>query len=256
MKEIKFPLLTKDQIEIRIGQIFPAKKEGDSDKASLLLYKTSRTDADILDKIVGIGNWQKRFYTLQGVGMENKMRSIVVCSVGIYDDDKKEWIWKDDSGSESNVEQDKGVCSDAFKRAAGGSSWGIGRELYSAPKIIVKIKSKYDNFFVKEIGYNANREIDKLKIINEDGVVVYTYPQTNERTQEKSEQPSQESEPRKLIKFVDHCYIKNYLMTASDEKAEDFKKWLKKNFETEDYTKLTEGQGAYVANKLREKTNG
>lgn len=170
MKKIEFPLLTKDDIELRIGQMNKA-----GDKATLLLYKTSRTDADILDKVVGAGNWQKRFYTLGGVGLGDNMRSIVVCSVGIYDDDKKEWIWKDDSGTESNVEQDKGVCSDAFKRAAGGSCWGIGRELYTAPTIWVSVTSKYDKFKVASISYNESREIKTLEIANEKGEIVYSY---------------------------------------------------------------------------------
>ena len=55
MKELKFPLLTKDQIEVRVGQV-------SAKGCTLLLYKTSRTDSEILDKVVGQGNWQKRFY--------------------------------------------------------------------------------------------------------------------------------------------------------------------------------------------------
>ena len=131
MKKLEFPLLQPNQIEVRVGQV--------GEKGfSLLLYKTARTDAEILDQVVGQGNWQKKFYTLNGVGIGDSVRSIVVCSVGIYDDDRKEWVWKDDSGTEGDIEQDKSVCSDAFKRAAGGSCWGIGRELYYTGFIFVK----------------------------------------------------------------------------------------------------------------------
>ena len=47
MKELKFPLLNKDQIEVRVGQITEYGY-------TLLLYKTSRTDAEILDKLKGL----------------------------------------------------------------------------------------------------------------------------------------------------------------------------------------------------------
>ena len=191
MKDYKFPLLEPYQIECRVGQV---TEKG----CTLLLYKTSRTDAEILDSVVGKGNWQKKFYTLQGVGIGNQVRSIVVCSVGIYDDDKKEWIWKDDSGTESQVEQDKGICSDSFKRAAGGSCWGIGRELYYTGFIFVrcgtKAKSndkgyelvdKYATYSVKEIKWNENPlTLKSLAIINDkSGDVVYSYGNSSPKIQ-------------------------------------------------------------------------
>ena len=40
---------------------------------------------------------------------------------------------KEDTGTESNTEAEKGLASDSFKRA--GFNWGIGRELYTAPFI-------------------------------------------------------------------------------------------------------------------------
>ena len=217
MKELIIPLLTEKDIEVRIGQVTK-----DESKASLLLYKTARTDAQILDDLVGAGNWQKKFYVLQGVGVGETMRSIVVCSVGIYDDDKKEWVWKDDSGTESNVEQDKGVCSDSFKRAAGGGSWGIGSELYSAPTIWVPITSKYDKFFVSKIGYNDRREISDLIIVNEKGECVYSM---NER------KPNTVSNKSVLI-----SKITKYLIRHSDKKT-SFYDWISKTYGT---TKLSD----------------
>ena len=62
---------------------------------------------------------------------------LLFCKVGILCDIDKEagphteWVWKSDTGSESNVEKDKGHVSDAFKRAC--VSWGIGRFLYRLP---------------------------------------------------------------------------------------------------------------------------
>lgn len=245
MKDLKFPLLTKDDIELRIGQM-----NKDGTKATLLLYKTSRTDADILDKVVGAGNWQKRFYTLNGVGIGDNMRSIVVCSVGIYDDDKHEWVWKDDSGTESNVEQDKGVCSDAFKRAAGGSCWGIGRELYSAPTIWVKVESKYDKFKVASISYTEDREIKTLEIANEKGEIVYqygirkNYSQTTEKTTQNSNEP---------ITKEDVDFITSYIGQLSGDSYKAFFDWLEKNFGTREFRKLNAEQGKIVSTRLKRK---
>lgn len=240
MKELNFPLLTKDDIEVRIGQM-----SQDKTKASLLLYKTSRTDADILDKVVGQGNWQKKFYTLQGVGIGDNMRSIVVCSVGIYDDDKKEWVWKDDSGTESNVEQDKGVCSDAFKRASGGSCWGIGRELYTAPTIWVKVESKFDKFTVASISYTDNRQIKTLEIANEKGEIVYSYPKNT-----KVAQTSQKEEKGSIAK-EDLDYINHYLeLLQNEESRKKLFNWIDKHFHTMNLESLTLSQGKQVVATL------
>lgn len=117
--------LRADEIEVRVAQ---ATEYG----ITLLLYKDARVDMAILDETVGQSNWQNKFY-------ENK--SILFCSLGIntnYNKPDKEdrWIWKDDAGTESNTEAEKGNASDARKRA--GFAWGIGRELYTAPFIKVR----------------------------------------------------------------------------------------------------------------------
>lgn len=159
---LTFPLLKADGIEVRVG----TNKEGSG--MSLLLYKTARVDANMLDKIVGVENWQKKYYELKGN---------IYCSLGIrckhevenFDGTKRieeEWVWKDDCGKESQTEAEKGEASDSFKRA--GFAWGIGRELYSSPFIWVSAKlgyDKYTKFEVKEIEYNEDKEINKLVIV-------------------------------------------------------------------------------------------
>ena len=259
MKEIKFPLLNKDQIEVRVGQV---SEYG----YTLLLYKTSRTDAEILDKVVGIGNWQKRFYTLQGVGVGETVRSIVVCSVGIYDDDKKEWIWKDDSGTEGNIEQDKSICSDAFKRASGGSCWGIGRELYYTGRIYVKggtqkkaygngfeLTDKFARFEVKEISWNENPlSLKKLVIVDENNNVVFSYPKNSNYSQNAQKTTQNEDEDygesiTQATKEVIQAIIGKYDI----DKLAQFKTWLNKNFGTTNIGDLTEVQGKKVINAIR-----
>lgn len=103
----KFRALTAEEIECRIGTISKTGKG-----LSLLLFKTSRTDSDILDETVGPENWQCRFYEQKGT---------LFCSLGIRivrDDGTSEWVWKDDAGSPSNMEAAKGEASDALTKIA------------------------------------------------------------------------------------------------------------------------------------------
>ena len=79
---------------------------------------------------------------------------------------EKQWVSKEDTGTESFTEKEKGLASDSFKRAC--FNWGIGRELYTAPFIWVNYIMKYQEkasryklnsgvkFSVKEITYNDN----------------------------------------------------------------------------------------------------
>lgn len=159
MKELKFPLLTKDDIELRIGQM-----SKDGTKASLLLYQDARCGMKYLDLVAGVGNWQKRYYEVRG---------LVICSIGIYDEERKEWIWKDDTGTAGSIEEEKSICSDSFKRSV--VCWGLARELYTAPDIWVKVESKYDKFKVASISYNEDREIKTLEIANKNNEIVYSY---------------------------------------------------------------------------------
>lgn len=110
--------LRADEIECRVAQ---AKQNG----VSLLLYKDARCDQNILDETVGAMNW-----------MRSHTRDNANCIVSIWDEKKQQWISKEDTGTESNTEKEKGLASDSFKRAC--FNWGIGRELYTAPFIWIK----------------------------------------------------------------------------------------------------------------------
>ena len=103
-------------------------------KATCVAYIDARDCQDLLDEVVGPENWQSMFYEENG---------LLFCKVGIASPiNGKEysnvWVWKSDTGSESNVEKDKGHASDAFKRAC--VSWGIGRFLYRLPIQTLKTK--------------------------------------------------------------------------------------------------------------------
>ena len=161
----KFRLLRADEIECRISQI--------SDKGlSLLLYKTARTDANLLDETFGFNCWQNDFKVVDGVLYGGI--GILTCG-GVSQPDghsefKTEWVWKWDAGTESNTEAEKGRASDAFKRA--GFKFGIGRELYTAPRIwisadkcTIRDRKCYDSFEVEKIVYNEKQEISGLSIL-------------------------------------------------------------------------------------------
>jgi hypothetical protein len=156
--EYKFRTLYANEIDCRVAQI--------SEKGlSLLLYKDARVDQNILDETVTPMNWQR-----------HHLRDNANCVVSIWDEDKKQWVEKEDTGTESFTEAEKGLASDSFKRAC--FNWGIGRELYSAPFIWVSasdcdIKQGrngknqcYDKFFVEQILYDDNRNIVALSIKN------------------------------------------------------------------------------------------
>jgi hypothetical protein len=110
--------LYAEEIECRVAQ---ANEYG----VSLLLYKDARCDQNILDETVGAMNW-----------MRSHTRDNANCIVSIWDREKQQWISKEDTGTESNTEKEKGLASDSFKRAC--FNWGIGRELYTAPFIWIK----------------------------------------------------------------------------------------------------------------------
>lgn len=103
MKQIR--LLRADEIDARVAQI---NEKG----ASLLLYKDARCDMNILDETFGAMNWQ-RTHTRENAN----------CIVSIWDEEKKQWISKEDTGTESNTEKEKGLASDSFKRAC--FNWGM-----------------------------------------------------------------------------------------------------------------------------------
>lgn len=158
---MKFRALRADEIECRIAMI---KEKG----LSLLLYKDARVDQNILDETFGMFGWKRKHEVIDGR---------LYCTVSIQNPHSGEWIDKQDVGTESYTEKEKGQASDSFKRAC--FNWGIGRELYTAPFIWIPKElctiSKsgeryvcYDSFYVKEIAYDeeSGRMIKSLVIVN------------------------------------------------------------------------------------------
>ncbi|MCD7806088.1 MAG: hypothetical protein LUH19_01960 [Lachnospiraceae bacterium] len=186
MEEQMIRLLRADEIECRIGTI---NEKG----LSLLLFKDARVDQKILDEIFTPFGWKRSHQVIDGN---------LYCTVEIWDTEKGQWVAKQDVGSVSYSEKEKGQASDSFKRAC--FNWGIGRELYTAPfiwipAIKVPIQPRgdryvcYEHFSVAGIAYDGERNICGLTIINGKGQAVYQFCQAPKQEKQK-EQKEQNQE--------------------------------------------------------------
>ena len=161
---MEFRLLTASEIECRI---LSCSQKG----VVLLLYKDARVDMNLLDEIYGSGYWQREHQIIDGR---------LYCTISVWNKEIQQWVKKQDVGTESVTEKEKGQASDAFKRAS--TNVGIGRELYTAPLMFVgakdlktleevetngrKIWRCKDYFTVEEIEY-IDRNIVYVKVKNQ-----------------------------------------------------------------------------------------
>ena len=198
MEEIR--LLSKEDIDVRVAQTNIYNNNGQQVvKVNLLLYKNARVDMKILDELFTPMGW-KRTHKLIG--------DRLYCCVEVFNEKTGEWICKEDVGVESNTEAEKGQASDSFKRAC--VNWGIGRELYTAPRISVELTDKeytrgqdgkikvWATFGVKSIGYDANsRTITSLEIQDRFGNVRFSMGGS---VQQSQSEPSQAVKARRAAK--------------------------------------------------------
>jgi hypothetical protein len=212
------PLLTKDDIEVKVKQV---TEKG----AVALLYKTARVDMAILDEVFGSENWTDDYKEIKGN---------LYCGIGTRQDATQAFVWKWDCGIESREDEEgnqkKGEASDAFKRA--GFKWGIGRELYTAPFIFLNVETKesssegkkktyelqnrYAKFEILEIEYE-DRKISKVVIADEKGNVVFSYPRNR-----KSSFAAPDSEPKtppKAQPSIDLNEAENYVLLSGKNKG-------------------------------------
>lgn len=236
---MEFRLLRADEIDVRIAMV-------QSWGISLLLYKDARCDQNILDETVGSMNWQR-----------HHNRDNANCIVSIWDEAKQQWIEKEDTGTESNTEREKGLASDSFKRAC--FNWGIGRELYTSPAMFVKpnklktFKNENgrftckDRFRVNDIIYSG-KKIVKVDVLNESTGEVIVFGEAPEETQKV-----QEVKEKKISKVKGKALEK--MLTDAGQDIEKIKAYYK-------FTKfedLTEQQHQMIVSgfqKAQEGKNG
>ena len=181
IEKLSWPLPIPKYIQVKVST---CSKGG----STWLLYKDARCDQEILDHVVGPENWNRTHMAI---------KDNIYCGVGIWDNNKEEWVVKWDAGSESFAEKEKGEASDSFKRA--NFNWGIYRELYSSPFIRIKsdmiptkevssggkshwtLEDRYTKLRVSNISFNEDREIDGLLLEMEKDfkwVEVFRYPRS------------------------------------------------------------------------------
>ena len=177
MEKDTIRLLKAEEIECRVATI-------NENGVSLLLYKDARVNQRILDESFGLFGWKRSHQCIDGN---------LYCTVEVLNKETGEWIAKQDVGTTSYSEKEKGQASDSFKRAC--FNIGIGRELYTAPfiwipasKVTLQKKGERlfckENFVVKEIEYNVEREIVCLSIATDKGQVVYELKSKNPKREE------------------------------------------------------------------------
>lgn len=235
--------LRADEIEVRIDQVL---EKG----VTLLLYKDARCDKRILDETFGIDGWANAYSEIKGN---------LYCSIMLHDKETGMWIQKQDCGTETYADKEKGEASDAFKRA--GVNVGIGRELYTKIFIFVQVPTKqvgtksngkpkyelaaqpWDNtvkWHVKDIYTNVEtKKIEYLQIANGNDVVVFTWgtkptkKQIEAQAKQKQEQSNliTKEQAKNLVKIANGNnevavrVLERYGYKKSSEiKAEDYDK--------------------------------
>lgn len=114
-----------ESIDWRVGSRTQDKKKG-----MALAYVDARVVMDRFDSVCGPDGWQNN-YTPAG--------AMLLCNVGVLMPSGA-WVWKSDGAGATDVEAEKGMASDAFKRAA--VRWGVGRYLYDIPSPWVELKNE------------------------------------------------------------------------------------------------------------------
>ena len=236
--------LRADEIDVRVQSV---KNNG----YSVLLYKDARCDMKILDETFGSMNWKRSHEVIN---------NNLFCTVSIYDEEKKEWINKQDVGIPSYSQGEKGEASDSFKRAC--TNVGIGRELYTAPFIWINAqngevkenKGKYTVYTklkVTYIDYNEDREITALEISDSKGNVRYQY-QNKKQTKNKptkeatnnNQGNNQNAEKEKIrTNIANICQVKKIDMNRVTEE-------LKENYGTSQILDLNLNQMKMLEKKI------
>lgn len=132
-----------EEIEWRVGSTTQAK-----DKGMALAYIDARAVMDRLDGVCGPENWQCNYSPAPGIS--------IICNIGVRMPGG-DWIWKADGAGATEVEGEKGMLSDALKRAA--VRWGVGRYLYELKSPWVSLVPAGRSY---KFADDARKELDRV----------------------------------------------------------------------------------------------
>lgn len=161
--------LHSNELQLRVGRIA-------NGGAVLLLYKDSRADTRRLNDVLGVFGWKRSHAFKEGINY---------CTVSIRNPETGEWVSREDCGTESKTEAEKGQSSDAFKRAC--FAFGIGIELYDTPTIFVPGVDKFTKvgeWTVRMAVDKDSKELRLLQVVDQQGVskFVWKHPQYNKES--------------------------------------------------------------------------
>jgi hypothetical protein len=142
-----------DAISWRVGSTNIDKstnkpREGQEPRGLALAYLDARDVADRLDEVCGAAGWQCRY---------SHVGPTTVCDIGVWSTLMQEWLWKADGAGATDVEAEKGMLSDSFKRAA--VRWGIGRYLYGLPSPWVALEAKGRSWVISQPEYKKLEDL-------------------------------------------------------------------------------------------------
>ncbi len=132
-----------EEIDWRIGST-----NADKTKGMALAYMDARAVMDRLDGVCGPDGWQCNYSAAPGTA--------IICNLGVRVPDGT-WIWKADGAGATDVEGEKGMLSDALKRAA--VRWGIGRYLYEMKSPWVAIEQRGRSYIIPD---GERKNLDKV----------------------------------------------------------------------------------------------
>lgn len=132
-----------EEIDWRIGST-----TADKSKGMALAYMDARAVMDRLDGVCGPDGWQCNYTQAPG--------NSIICNIGVRMP-SGEWIWKADGAGATDVEGEKGMMSDALKRAS--VRWGVGRYLYEMKSPWVAIEARGKSYFIPEA---SRKDLDKV----------------------------------------------------------------------------------------------
>lgn len=219
MNRIEWKLMEPDDIEIRPAQV----KDG---KATLLAYQNGRNTMNALDEQFGEFGWKVEYKDVAGQ---------IYGRLSIKDPETGEWIYKEDTGEESNISASKGMSTDILKRLA--VRFGYGRELYTIPRIVVDDDGYGCKWQVGEIAWDKKRNCTHLTLTNKFGKVMFKWDKEKEE-EEECVPVENNRKPRKMNSDIlrEFCAEKKKEDGVDKDELVKFYKWYEKR--VDEYTNV------------------